>query len=97
MSPDACNLASEHDRQWFERHPDRQYRIRFMMPDELPGLEADPDFYTFVAVGQAMPGRRLRVAFASASIGEFDETTAREMFEAVAPEGMLDQMRRIRA
>ena len=89
----ASDLASERDREWFERHPDRNYRIRFLMPGEMPGLETDPSIYAFVAVGQALPGRRIRVPFTSSVIGSFDEATARSIFDGLAPAGILDAMR----
>ncbi len=92
-----CDLASERDREWFERHPDRNYRLRFLMPGEMPGLEADPSIYAFVAVGQALPGCRIRVPFTSSSIGSFDEATARRLFDYLGGQEILVSMRAVAA
>lgn len=58
--------ASDLDRTWFRRHPDRAHRIRRMIPGEHPPevLAFGPqDWPVFTLVKQISPGCRMRVPF----------------------------------
>lgn len=55
--------ASDHDRLWFEKHPDRRYRMRRPLPGEpeLLQIAVAPHETPVVIVQQIASGIRLRV------------------------------------
>jgi hypothetical protein len=61
---------SRADAQFFERHPDRRYRVRLASADEIKvnPLNLPAGWRTYTAVHQVMPGIRLR-AFLGAPEG----------------------------
>jgi hypothetical protein len=69
------------DRKWFSANPDRQFRIRPMIPGELGEIEGDA-----VASHWPAPGRSFRVAFTLARPlpdEDLDEETCKAVFEEV--------------
>jgi hypothetical protein len=56
VDPVATDAASEADRQWFEAHPEAEYRTRPAMRGEMP----DVDEGDSICVIQIEPGFRVR-------------------------------------
>jgi hypothetical protein len=85
--------ASEADREWFERHPERAHLVRPAVPgeaylhrlDSLNRLHDGCQWYTLVK--QIRPGIRVRYIFASAGNVPIwcAEETAREIFANAIP------------
>jgi hypothetical protein len=83
----ACNL----DRAWFACHPDRQFRLRDVMPFEFNArLEELPDGLTWrtLVVGyRTAPLRRLQLAMTNDPPCEaYSEDDLAEIFQTCAPE-----------
>ena len=53
----------ERDREWFERHPARNYRVRRMTRGEMIFLGTPPGAVAYCAVRQLEPGARIRQFF----------------------------------
>ena len=83
--------ATEADRMFFERKPDRQHRVRLSHQAEIKQneiisgepLPAPPGFAWFTAVRQVRPGARLRLFTLNEGDSETDlpEVTAREIYQ----------------
>jgi hypothetical protein len=76
----AMDAASEADRRWFARRPDRRTRIRPFMPGEVPVLEMAGDMRMFVIVRQVTPGVRVRVPIRLARAPKNNEQEAQGLF-----------------
>jgi hypothetical protein len=78
--------ASERDRRFFERNPDRQHRVRPAHPAEFEqvGLPEPPDdspFKAYIAVKQIEPGVRIRKPLYAIIPHAVGEDEARSVFE----------------
>jgi hypothetical protein len=51
------------DRPWFERHPDRRYRVRKMTRNEMIAVGTPPSGVAYAVVKQLRPGARIRRFF----------------------------------
>jgi hypothetical protein len=91
---DRVDRMTQADRLFFERHPDRQHRLRLASRAEIGQQEllkgavlwVPPDCRLFAIVRNVAPGIRLRLFTAGleGSETDLDETTARTIFEASA-------------
>jgi len=75
--------ASENDRKFFEKHSDRNHRIRPAYSSEIELAGLAPDGYrSFVAVRHIVPGVRCRLGFWALQIPHgVPEGPAAEIFE----------------
>ena len=83
--------ATEADRVFFERRPDRMHRVRFSHQAEIRQNEiidgkpetVPPGFRWFTVVRNVYPGARIRLYVMNLEDAEtdLDEATAREIFE----------------
>ncbi len=66
----ALRRLSEDDRRWFERHPDREFRLRKPAPRELGMMQAQGSSH--VLVRQVLPGCRMRLAMLCINVPDVD-------------------------
>ncbi len=86
MDEDAADRASESDRVFFERHPNRDHHVRPFVPGELPVHGIAGDGRWIVVVRNVRPGMRVRLPIFARYLPPDDEQTAEIAFR-VAWEG----------
>lgn len=80
--PEIADAASERDREWFARNPERRHRIRPFVPGELPVHAITGEGLWYVAVKSMRPGMRVRLAIHLAKAPSESEDTAERVFLA---------------
>ncbi len=85
FDPAAADEASERDRMFFERHPDRTHRLRPARAGELPGLDVPVRGWSFVLVKQVARGFRVRVPFVAPDLILDTEARAKAIAAVVLP------------
>jgi hypothetical protein len=83
----ALDRACDSDKNWFEAHPERIFRVRAPMPYECNGpLEAANDGMSWwVLIAQIAPGFRLRMLVAVPSDSCPDEADDQELASMLMP------------
>ena len=76
----AMDRASEADREWFERHPGREYHVRPFVPGELPVHGIPGDGRWIIAVRSVRPGMRVRLPLFVRYMPPDDEDVAAAVF-----------------
>jgi hypothetical protein len=78
----AMEASRQDDREWFEAHRPRQYRVRPYILGEMPELKLvpQPDRHWFVAVRQLEAGARMRRPFLAEGGPSNDEHVASRIF-----------------
>lgn len=87
--PEIADAASERDREWFARHPERRHRVRPFIPGELPlhpAAVATGSWFTVVKLVRA--GMRVRLSVRLPSAPGPSEAQAEHLF-VVAMHGTL--------
>jgi len=59
--PAVADAASDKDRGWFERNPNRHHCVRPLVPGEMPLRSVAGDGRWFVLVKRVLPGMRARL------------------------------------
>ena len=84
--PSSADKASNQDRKWFKKHPDRDFRIRKPVQGEFPNSQLavqDPCWTMYIIVYQAQPGARTRLPLPllEEHASQFAEELTDEMLE----------------
>jgi hypothetical protein len=84
----ATDAACESDRLWFDNNPGRRFRLRPLVPNEIPGLNVLGD--TRVCVWRVRAGLRARLPFhANGVLSNTDATGAEIVRELVGGQRRL--------
>src|SRR3954451_1546662 len=75
--------GSDRDRQFFESHPSRNYRVRAALEGEFPELTAPGGAWLMIAVRQLAPGVRARIPFVTNQYAPTGEAEARDLYSAL--------------
>lgn len=82
----AIDRASDLDRAWFARHPNRAYRLRPVVPGEFGSGSFPVGAQRLALVKQMLPGSRMRLPFWAVRRPCSCDTCLSEIWDAHVPE-----------